>query len=86
MRAEPMMVWTDYPIVELGDIPGERAPMRQGAALSYDGDKYVTVQIGDIEKAIKAGYLYDEQGRAIDHSMLEEINNGIHERTGTMRD
>jgi hypothetical protein len=39
--------FTDYPIVELGDTPGESAPIREiEAGFSFDGDKYVRVLVG----------------------------------------
>lgn len=58
-----MKAWTDYPIVELGDTPGQAAPIRECKALGYDGDKYVSVGVGGIETSFEAGYLYKEPGR-----------------------
>lgn len=55
--------YTDYPILALGDKPGEAAPIRECELLSYDGDKYVTVKVEGIEVEFKAGYLYIERGR-----------------------
>ncbi len=34
-----MKTWTDYPIVELGDLPGVAAPMREIKVISYDGER-----------------------------------------------
>lgn len=58
-----MRGWTDYPFEELGDIPNQEAPIREVHLLSYDGDKYVTVQFQGIVKEIKRGYIYMEPGR-----------------------
>ena len=58
-----MKFWTDYPIEELGDTPGMLAPIRQVTLLSYDGDKYVKVEVAGIKTEFKSGYLYTEAGR-----------------------
>lgn len=60
-----MKAFTDYPIVELGDIANEKAPIRECAVVGWDGDKYCTVVVGSMlmEKQIKAGYLYTSAGR-----------------------
>ena len=56
--------WADYPMLELGDIACQKAPIRHVRALHYDGNKYVAVQTecGHIEE-IKRGYLYGKPGR-----------------------
>ncbi|PHR83142.1 MAG: hypothetical protein COA64_00355 [Henriciella sp.] len=57
-------LWTDYPIVELGDEPGKRAPVRRIDALhEYDGDRYVKLTVGGVTKEIKSGYIYTKPGR-----------------------
>lgn len=56
--------WTDYPIVELGDIPGEVAPIREAIATSFDGDKYIEATVGGVHTSFKAGYFYRNYGRA----------------------
>ena len=33
------------PFIELGDIPYEKAPIRKCHLLSYDGDRYMTVEV-----------------------------------------
>lgn len=58
-----MKAYTDYPIKELGDEPGKPACIRQCTIISYDGNKYATVQIADTIVEIKAGYLYTHPGR-----------------------
>jgi hypothetical protein len=58
-----MKIWTDYPILELGDAPGKPAPVREAKPLSYDGDKYVRCRVDAVEIEIKSGYLYMEEGR-----------------------
>jgi hypothetical protein len=55
-------IWTDYPILELGDTAGQPAPIRRVKPVSYDGDKYVKVIVDDFETEIKAGYLYTTEG------------------------
>ncbi len=55
--------WTDYPITGLGDIPNQKAPVRECKIIAYDCDKYCTVRIGDYVGNIKSGYLYDSPGR-----------------------
>lgn len=43
--------FTDYPIVELGDIPGQSAPIREiHAGFDFDGDKCVRVLVGGHKK------------------------------------
>ena len=55
--------WTDYPILELGDEAGKEAPVRECVLISYDGDKYCFVRVGEVTELIKAGYIYQEKGR-----------------------
>jgi len=59
-RCKLFSCWTDYPILELGDISGKKAPYRQVTVLSYDGNKYATVLLKGttICTEIKIGYLY----------------------------
>lgn len=63
-RCKKITGWTDYPIEELGDKPGELAPVRHVTVLHYDGDKYIYVQTdcGEVT-SFKAGYLYAKAGR-----------------------
>lgn len=58
-----MRLYTDYPIVELGDLPGKRAPIRAARLLRFDGNKYATVEVDGITVAIKWGYLYRDRSR-----------------------
>jgi len=58
---------TDYPIPEYGDKEGFRAPIRNVVIRSYDGDKYVSVFVQDIDDvkrwivvAMKAGYVINK--------------------------
>jgi len=55
--------WTDYPILELGDLPGVEAPIRKCEVLSFDQNKYCRVWVEGIETEIKGGYLYPQKGR-----------------------
>lgn len=58
-----MIAFTDYPIVELGDVPGKAAAVREVRVLSFDGNKYCYVDVCGVRKEIKAGYLYKSPGR-----------------------
>lgn len=60
-----MKAYTDYPIVELGDIAGKEAPIRHCVIVSYDGDKRCKIVIGSslVETELKSGYLYKQEGR-----------------------
>ena len=58
-----MNLWTDHPIIALGDKPGEEAPVRQVRLLEYDGNKYCRILVDGVEVEIKAGYLYIKPGR-----------------------
>lgn len=51
-------LYTDYPILELGDVSGKPAPIREVKFLSYDGNKYATVKVGKVKTQIKTGYLF----------------------------
>lgn len=50
-------MWTDYPMTELGDVAGRSAPTRAVRLISFDGDKYATVEVMGVQKEIKMGYL-----------------------------
>lgn len=56
-------LWTDYPIIELGDMPRQEAPIRRVTPIKYDGNKYCKILVGGITTEIKAGYIYTEPGR-----------------------
>ncbi len=58
-----MKAWTDYPFVELGDIPLAEAPVREVEVIEYDGDKYVTICVNGVTASVKSGYLYAREGR-----------------------
>lgn len=58
-----MFAYTDYPFVELGDEAGKIAPIRQVKVLSYDSDKYCRIKVQGLTTEVKAGYLYDKEGR-----------------------
>jgi len=53
-----MKAYTDYPFIELGDIAGKVAPVREVEVLTYDRDKYALVLFDNVYQSIKAGYLY----------------------------
>lgn len=58
-----MKAYTDYPILELGDISGEEAPIREVKILYYDQDKRCKVLVEGVEEEIKTGYLYTKPVR-----------------------
>lgn len=58
-----MKAWTDYPFTWLGDTAGEEAPVREIEVLSYDDNKYCRIRISGEEDEIKAGYIYQREGR-----------------------
>jgi hypothetical protein len=64
-KCKNVSAWTDYPFVELGDIPFKPAPIRHALVLSYDQDKYakIYVQGHDLVTEVKWGYLYRKPGR-----------------------
>ena len=59
------MIWTDYPILELGDEPGKEAPIRECLVERSPSphSKYVEVIVGGVKTEIKRGYLYSRPGR-----------------------
>ena len=63
-RCRDITCWTDYPFTALGDIPGQKAPIRHVYVVGYDMDKYATVSLSDgSHAAVKSGYLYSQPGR-----------------------
>lgn len=63
-----MKCWTDYPFTQLGDTPGEIAPVREVEALKFDDNKYVLIGVWGEDGSyftteIKAGYVYQQAGR-----------------------
>lgn len=78
---ETQRAYTDYPILELGDEPQQRAPIRQVNIVAYDGNKYATIEVTEGERTvtteIKAGYLYKNARRYGDpdviHVKLREL-------------
>lgn len=55
--------YTDYPFVELGDVGGQEAPVREIEILKWDMNKYVQIKVEGVISEIKSGYIYAEQGR-----------------------
>lgn len=66
-RCAKISCWTDYPFVSLGDVEGQRAPIRRVTVVHYDQNKYATVitPAGTME-SLKRGYLYRNQARLSD--------------------
>ncbi len=67
-KEEAKQLFTDYPIIELGDDEFKEAPIRECELLSFDDDdnKYCYVKVGGIEKEIKRCYIYPQKGRCGD--------------------
>ncbi len=63
-RCKHITCYTDYPMVMLGDVSGEEAPIRHVTVIFYDNNKYAKVKTacGHIEE-VKAGYLYSKPVR-----------------------
>lgn len=57
------MPYTDYPFKELGDLPGQEAPIRHCLILASDGDKYCKVLVEGIICEVKIGYVYKTPDR-----------------------
>jgi len=55
--------WTDYPIEQLGDRAGYDAPIRPCKVISYDGDKYLTIEVMGVTQSLKGCYVYQKKGR-----------------------
>lgn len=82
-----MIAYTDYPLVHLGDVSGQVAPIRKVKIISFDGNKYcnVCIDVGFVEDgylhsftSIKSGYIYSEPGHygevsAIDKKQLAKL-------------
>lgn len=57
-------MWTDYPFEHLGDISGQKAPIRACRIIDYDGDKYCTIILDDgSQESIKKCYVYESRRR-----------------------
>ncbi len=56
-------LYTDYPILALGDEGGKYAPIREIHILDYDDNKYVTIFVDGVVDNIKLGYIYKEPKR-----------------------
>lgn len=60
-----IMKYTDYPFVEMGDVPNTEAPIRLVEVFDYPfNDKYAYVLLPNRKIAIvKKGYLYNRKRR-----------------------
>ncbi len=58
-----MKAWTDYPFTQLGDTAYKKAPIREIDVISYDRNKYCKIVVCGIDEEIKAGYVYQSEGR-----------------------
>ncbi len=71
-----MAFYTDYPIFQLGDVAGEKAPVRECCPMSYDGNKYLKIAVNGAkyEIEVKSGYVYRNPVRLEDGP--KKINHG----------
>jgi hypothetical protein len=72
-------LYTDYPFVELGDIPNQLAPVRQVEFIHYDNDKYVDIIVEGKLLSVKLGYLYPvaqrfDDGKSVSYKDAEKFN------------
>jgi hypothetical protein len=63
--------WTDYPFVELGDTPGQEAPVREIEVGEWDRNKYAKIMVNGLHTEIKSGYVYTAPGRCGEVPCLE---------------
>lgn len=65
-ESRAVKAWTDYPIIELGDRPGEEAPIRECWVLAaYRNSRYLFVYLDELARftEIKHCYVYRSPGR-----------------------
>jgi hypothetical protein len=58
-----MKAYTDYPIFQLGDVPGDLAPVRECEIIAYDQDKYCKIIVEGVLDEVKYCYMYKTAGR-----------------------
>jgi hypothetical protein len=68
------ILYTDYPFIDFGDIPGKKAPIRKVMPMSYDGNKYVKVLVDGVYSEIKSCYIYTKYGRCGDVPVFNPNN------------
>jgi hypothetical protein len=59
-----MKAFTDYPFVELGDIPFSDADIREIDVISFDSNKYCKINYQNQPLEVKCCYLYTKPGRS----------------------
>ncbi|WP_415913353.1 hypothetical protein [Neptuniibacter sp. QD37_11] len=64
------LIYTDYPFVELGDTPGETAPVRRVQLLAFDGNKYARILAEGKEVEVKYSYLYATRSHAAEDTFI----------------
>jgi len=77
-----MKAWTDYPFVELGDKPNQKASIRRVEVLTYDRNKYCDVVVNGVQSNIKRCYIYLSAGRcgevdSVSEEALEFLPSGL---------
>jgi len=68
-------MWTDYPFIELGDVAGQKAPLRKCEIIYYDGNKYCDILVDGKFFNIKRGYIYVTPFDGIGHHTACLYNN-----------
>jgi hypothetical protein len=66
LKGGQRIFFTDYPITQLGDSPRKEAPVRECRIFKYDGNKYITILVGNVLTEVKRGYVYSREGRCGD--------------------
>jgi hypothetical protein len=80
MNSREIHGYTDCPIDFLGDVPGQKAPIRKCQILAYDGDKYCCILVHGVITEVKSGYVYKEKGRCCEvESYLHDDLTGLPE-------
>jgi hypothetical protein len=73
VATKDIFVFTDYPIIALGDKSGELAQVRKVKLLSYDWNKYCQIEVNGKVFEVKSGYLYKNHGRCGDTATANPI-------------
>ncbi len=66
-----MKLYTDYPIIELGDEVGKRAPIRECELVENLNNKWVKIKVQGVLAETKRFYVYKKRGRYGDVPHLE---------------
>ena len=84
-------LYTDYPFVELGDIPNQLAPIRRVEFICYDNNKYADIIVENRMLSVKLGYLYPEarrfeDGKSVSYKDAKKFNEVVCKMTNNIDD